>query len=319
MTNISIDAFQKTKSYADLPADTNVIILFYCYTKIKDTELLMERERSVCEVLGIKGRMIIAEEGLNGTLEAKRDIIEKYVAHIKGDKRFKNMNIKWSVGTKDGTGFPRLSIKVKDEIVGQKLAKHIDPNKFTGIHLQPKELHKWYREGKDDFVVVDMRSRYETMMGIFDKTIDIDVDASRDLVRSKELEAIKKAEEEGKKIVTVCTGGIKCERMSAYLIDLGFNKKNVYQLHNGIHAYMQEFPGEDFNGTLYTFDARKTMHFGGERKIHSKCFKCNVPSEEIYDIYEDDGHEHQRVICDACVADYPSARRGNVYRNRVNA
>lgn len=316
MSEIAKDAFQNTKSYKDLPDNTNVIILFYFYTKIKDTQALKEREEAVCKVLGLKGRMIIAEEGINGTLEGPKEIIEKYEAHIRSDKRFKNVNIKWSIGTEDGKAFPRLSVKIRPEIVGQRLGKHIDPNKITGKYLQPRDLHKWYRENKEDFVIVDMRSRYETMMGVFDKTIDIDVDASRDLAKSKELEAIRKAEKEGKKIVTVCTGGVKCERMSGYLIDIGLNKKNVYQLHNGIHAYMQEFPGEDFKGTLYTFDARKTMHFGGDRKIHSKCFKCKVGCEEVYDIYEDDGHEHQRVICDQCVVDYPSARKGNIYRNR---
>lgn len=289
------------------------IILFYYYTKIKDCNTLMEREKAVCDVLGLKGRILIAEEGLNGTLEGETEMVDRYISHIKSDKRFRKIDIKWSEGT--GNAFPKLSVRVRDEIVGQKLPKHIDPTKLTGIHLSPHELHKWYKENKDDFVIVDMRSKYETMCGIFDKTIDIDVDASRYLPKSKELEAIKKAEDEGKKIVTVCTGGVKCEKMSAYLIDLGLNKKNVYQLHNGIHAYMQEFPGEDFNGALYTFDARKTMHFGGDRKIHGKCFKCNASCEEVYDIYEDDGHEHQRIICDKCVLSYPSARRGNVYKN----
>ncbi|MDQ5957428.1 MAG: hypothetical protein QG614_403 [Patescibacteria group bacterium] len=293
------------------------IILFYKYTNIKNPELLMEREKAVCEVLDLKGRIIIAEEGLNGTLEGTTENIDKYIKHIHSDKKFKLMDIKWSEGT--GSSFPKLSIRVRDEIVGQKLPKRINPNKLTGIHLPPHELHKWYREGKDDFVIVDMRSKYETMCGVFDKTIDIDVDASRDLVKSKELETIKKAVEDGKKIITVCTGGVKCERMSGYLIDLGIEKKNVYQLHNGIHAYMQEFPGEDFAGTLYTFDGRKTMHFGGEnRRIYGKCYKCSIPCEEVYDVYEEDGHEYQRIVCDNCVKDIASARRGNVYRNRVN-
>jgi len=106
--------------------------------------------------------------------------------------------------------------------------------------------------------------------------------------------------------------------MSAYLIDIGLNKKNVYQLQGGIHSYMQEFPAEDFQGTLYTFDGRKTMHFGGERKIIGKCFKCDISSEEVYDVLDDDIHEHQRIICGNCVLDFPSARRGNIYRNKIS-
>jgi UPF0176 protein len=291
------------------------IILFYYYTKLKDLDQLLEREKSVCNVLGLKGRILIAEEGLNGTLEGEESMIDRYINHIKSDKRFKKMSIKTSQGY--GNAFPKLSIRIREEIVGQRFPKHIDPNKVTGIHLPPHELNKWFKDKKDDFVIVDMRSKYETMCGIFDKTVDINVDASRDLPNSPELEVIKKAESEGKKIVTVCTGGVKCEKMSAYLIDLGLDKKNVYQLHNGIHAYMQQFPGQDFKGALYTFDGRKTMHFGGDREIYGKCFKCGISCEDIYDVYEEDQIEHQRIICDSCVNQYPSARRGNIYKNQM--
>ena len=316
MSKFSKDSFLITKNYINLPAETSVVILFYFYTRIKDPEFLMLREKTAADVLGLKGRIIIAKEGINVTLEGSKEMIERYINHLKGDKRFKKIDVKWSIG--NGNVFPKLQVKIRDEIVSQKFGKHINPQTLTGRHLSAKELYKWYREQKDDFIILDMRSKYETMCGVFDKTIDIDVEASRDLVKSKELEGIKKAEAEGKKIVTVCTGGVRCEKMSAYLIDIGLNKKNVYQLQGGIHSYMQEFPAEDFQGTLYTFDGRKTMHFGGERKIIGKCFKCDISSEEVYDVLDDDIHEHQRIICGNCVLDFPSARRGNIYRNKIS-
>ena len=288
----------------------NRVLLFYKYTYIGDAKALMDRERSVCEVLNLKGRIIIAEEGINGTLEGTYEETQKYIEHIKKDKRFKLMDIKESEGT--GEAFPKLSVKVKSEIVSTKLPSHINPNKKTGVHLQPDELHRWYRSGADDFVVVDMRNDYELQLGHFEKTVDPGLVASRDLMNQEVLNKLRLHKD--KKIVTTCTGGVRCEKMSAYLLDQGF--ENVYQLHNGMHGYMEKFPGKDFNGTLYTFDGRKTMHFGGDRKVIGKCYKCEAESEELYDVYKDDGHEYQLIVCDECVTCLgENARRGNVYKN----
>jgi len=274
------------------------VLLFYKYTTITDTSTLMERERSVCEVLNLKGRIIIAEEGINGTVEGSFEDTEKYIAHLKSDKRFKNMNIKESDGI--GNAFPRLSVRVRKEIVGTKFPDHIDPRKNTGKYLDPSEFNKWYREDKD-FVVVDMRNDYELASGVFDKTVDLGLKNSRDLPAAIEKLKIHK----DKTLVTVCTGGVRCEKMSAYLLDQGF--ENVWQLHNGMHGYMEKFPGEDFKGTLYTFDGRVTMHFGdgekAKREIVGKCKKCGVASETYYDIHEDGkriGADSHVILCDDC-------------------
>jgi UPF0176 protein len=250
----------------------STIILFYLYTHITDPENLREREKSVCEVLDLKGRLLIASEGVNGTLEGTPENIAKYKAHILSDKRFRHMNIKESVGT--GSAFPKLAVKVKDEIVSTKLPKNIDPRKATGKHLNPAELKKWYEED-EDFVVFDMRNDYEIASGYFEKTVNVESEmkASRDLP-----EIMKKFDHlKDKKVLTVCTGGVRCEKMSAYLLDQGF--KDVYQLHNGMHAYMEKYPGQDFKGTLYTFDNRMTMDFGGERQMVGKCYVCKNTTE----------------------------------------
>lgn len=257
----------------------NTILLFYKYTKIEDPKTLMEREKAVCSVLGLKGRILIATEGINGTLEGSNENTKKYIEHILKDKRFKGMNIKESKGTEDLSAFPKLSVKVKEEIVSTKLTKEINPNKKTGIHLDPVELKKWY-ENNEDFVVVDMRNSYELDSGYFEKTINKEVgfnlNASRDLPHA--LERSKLRIHKDKKIVTVCTGGVRCEKMSAYLISQGF--QNVYQLHNGMHAYMEKYPGQDFKGTLFTFDNRLVMDFGGEeREIVGECVVCSKKSE----------------------------------------
>ncbi len=255
------------------------VLLFYKYTRIEDPKSLMDIERSVCEVLNLKGRIIIAEEGINGTLEGTYDNTEKYIRHLKKDKRFKHMDIKESVG--NGNAFPKLSVKVKPEIVSTKLPKHLDPSKKTARHILADEMYKMYRND-EDFVVVDMRNDYELASGYFKNTVDIGLKNSRDLNSEEVMSKLRVHKD--KKIITVCTGGVRCEKMAAYLVDQGFT--DVNQLYNGIHSYMEKFPGEDWLGTLYTFDQRVTMDFGGDRVKVGKCAECKAPSETYYDIYE---------------------------------
>jgi UPF0176 protein len=146
--------------------------------------------------------------------------------------------------------------------------------KKTGIYLKPEELRAWYEDDKD-FVVVDMRNSYEFESGHFKKSIDPGMKASRELPQ-----LIDKIREEtkDKTILTVCTGGVRCEKMSAYLLHEGFD--NVYQLDGGMHSYMEKYPGKDFLGTLFTFDDRLVMDFGGEREVIGKCKRCGVSNEQ---------------------------------------
>lgn len=271
---------------------THKILLFYKYTGIDNPQALMERERAVCSVLDLKGRIIIAHEGINATVEGTIENIEKYRKHILSDPRFKKVQIKESEGT--GDVFPRLQIRVKDEIVSTRFPKHINPEVKTGKYLQPHELKKMY-ENNEDFVVIDMRNDYEIASGYFKNTVNPGLKNSRDLIdKVKDLKI-----HQDKKIVTVCTGGVRCEKMSAYLLDQGF--KDVSQLHNGMHGYMEKYPGQDFLGTLYTFDNRKVMDFGGEREIVGKCFTCDAKTERYENCSNLKCHEHI-LICDNCVA-----------------
>ncbi len=266
------------------------VLLFYKYITIKDPQTLMVYLRGVSEALSLKGRILIAEEGINGTLEGKPEDTEKFVELFLADRRFKDIDVKKSKGT--GNAFPKLSIKVREEIVSTKFPKHIDPRKKTGKYLKPEELHSWYEEGKD-FVVVDMRNSYEINSGHFEKTVDPGLKASRDLPEVME----KLRVHQDKTIVTTCTGGVRCEKMSAYLLDQGF--KNVYQLHSGMHSYMEKYPGKHFKGTLYTFDNRKVMDFGGEREIIGTCLDCGTKTEDYYDLLQGEAEE-QVLLCLEC-------------------
>lgn len=269
------------------------VILFYKYVSIKDPKELMDFIRGLATGLSLKGRVIIAAEGINATLEGQTGEVLRFAEIIKQDRRFRDIQIKTSLG--NGSAFPKLSVKVREEIVGTKFSKDIDPRKKTGKYLRPEELHELY-EKNDDFVMVDMRNSYEYASGHFKNAVDPGLEASRDLPNMIE----KLREYKPKKVVTYCTGGVRCEKMSAYLLAEGF--ENVYQLEGGIHSYMEKYPGKNFAGTLYTFDNRDTMHFGGEREIVGRCKRCGEKTESYYNCANDECHLHF-LACEKCVSD----------------
>ncbi len=280
-----------TEHRVDIHSDmSHSIVLFYKYVAIDDPHALMERERAVCDVLGLKGRVIIAHEGINATLGGPTDAIERYVAHMKKDRRFKDVDFKITDAVPDA--FPRLSIKVRPEIVTSHLPKDINPSARTGTYLEPAELKKWFESGKD-FAIIDMRNDYEYDVGHFKGARRSGMRTFKDIVRT----AASNADIKGKTVLTVCTGGIRCEKASAYLQSQGFT--DVYQLHGGIHRYMERFPGQDFLGTLYTFDGRVTMDWGGEREIIGKCIHCGASCETYADCLVDTCDAHF-IACDTC-------------------
>lgn len=259
------------------PESPYQILLYYKYTKVADPEGFVAWHKQVCEQLGFKGRILIAKEGINGTLEGLKGHTEEYMRLMHEQDgsegtfgNFSDVVFKISPGKADGTSFPKMKVKARKEVVTLGLEKYgeedLDPNEMTGIHLDPTELKKWYESG-EDFEIIDMRNDYEFKVGHFRNSFNPKMDNFRDLPKVLPvLEQIKKASEAGKKVLTVCTGGIRCEKASGYLIRKGF--KNVYQLDGGMHKFMEKYPGEDFLGSLYVFDGRETVDFM-ERKAAS--------------------------------------------------
>ncbi|MEK7103460.1 MAG: rhodanese-related sulfurtransferase, partial [Patescibacteria group bacterium] len=239
------------------------------------------------------GRVIIAEEGINATLEGLHENTEEFVREFLKDPRFANIDIKRSLG--DGNSFPKLNVRVREEIVGTRFSQaEADPRIKTAPHLSVEELRSWYETNKD-FVVVDMRNSYEYVSGHFKGSIDPGLDNSRDLPQAIEkLEPLK-----DKTVLTVCTGGVRCEKMSAFLLNKGF--ENVYQLDGGIHTYMEKYPGKDFLGTLYTFDQRVVMDFGGDREIVGTCLLCSSKTERYINCAYPRCNDHF-LACESCVS-----------------
>ncbi len=257
------------------------ILLYYCYARIKDPEKFREDHHFLCLELNLRGRIIIAAEGLNGTVSGLRANCEKYMQILKSDPRFASIDFK--IESYHGHAFTKLHVRTKEEIVHSDLF-HINPNIKTGKHLAPADFKKM--KDDEDVVILDVRSTYEHAVGKFKNAVTLNIEHFRDLPeKMSELEQYK-----GKKVITYCTGGIKCEKASAFLLENGF--EDVYQLHGGIIKYAIEEGGEDFEGKCYVFDNRiavdvnkvnpvmiSTCHICGtrcDRMINCANAKCNL-------------------------------------------
>jgi len=271
------------------------IILFYKYTAIAEPEKLMQEQKLLCQKLNMKGRMIIAQEGINGTFEGTDENIKVYLQDLLSHPNFGDIHIKKSEGT--GNAFPKLSIKVREEIVATHLEeKGIDPNKITGKYVTAEELHEWFATGKE-FYIVDMRNDFEQAVGMFANSLKSGMGYFRDL--PKVLDSLDHLKD--KTILTVCTGGVRCEKASGFLVSHGFN--DVYQLYGGIVTYMEKYPGEDFLGSLYVFDNRLVMGFNmddPDREIIGRCVVCQRPSEHFINCKDGFCHRHF-IVCEYCL------------------
>lgn len=247
------------------------VLLFYQYVEIQNPRETAEWQRSLCERLGLKGRLLIAREGLNGTVCGAVEAIQQYCLETKKDVRFANMDIKEDVT--DTLVFDKLRVRVTQEIVNLGLGDTVDPLKKTGKHLSPREFYEMLLN--EDVIVIDGRNRYESEIGHFRGAITPDVETFREfpLWIDEHQEMLK-----GKKILTYCTGGIRCEKLTSYLIDKGFT--DVYQLEGGIIRYSQdeEVQGKLYDGKCYVFDNRMAVPINRteEDVVISACEHCGT-------------------------------------------
>lgn len=270
------------------------VIIFYKYIFIENPGELMRSQKEIWNELNLKGRMIIASEGINGTLEGTKSNIKKFTKILKEDPRFSNLFIKTSPG--NGQSFRKASIKVRGEIVATHLKDDINPTQITGKYLKASELHEWLESGKK-FYIVDMRNDYEQLSGFFKDSILSEFRQFYDLPKIlPKIAHLKDAT-----IVTVCTAGVRCEKASGFLVSNGFS--DVYQLWGGIHTYMQEYPNQNFKGKLYVFDNRLIVGFNLDNETHQvigKCFKCGAASEDYQNCAFNFCHYHT-IVCSDCL------------------
>jgi len=236
------------------------VLLYYKYVPIALPERFAAEHRCLCGTLELKGRILIAEEGINGTVVGKRDSIVRYMEAMKEDPRFTDMEFKISEGAVDT--FPKLSIKVRPEIV--TLGADIPLKADLDNHLSPAEW-KAKIEGDPDIVLVDVRNRYESQAGMFEGALPCEIENIRELPQYlPQLEALK-----DKTVFMYCTGGIRCEKASALFRSKGFEK--VFQLHGGIVNYHKYFGNEHWLGECFVFDKRMTVRVDHALNPIGKC------------------------------------------------
>lgn len=274
------------------------VILYYNYTPIPDAEAYREKHHIFCLENNLLGRIIVASEGLNGTVSGLKEDCDNYMKWLENDPIFAGTNFDFKVESHEKHAFNKLHVRVKDEIVNSDLP--VNPLERTGTHLEPADFKKMYKNDPE-VVLVDMRSNYEHSVGKFKGAITFDMETLRELPdHMNEIAHLKK-----KKIITYCTGGIKCEKASAYLLDQGF--ENVYQLHGGIIKYGLEEGGEDFEGKCYVFDNRVTAEVNSVNpEVISKCHICNTNSDHMVNCANPECNEHL-PICPECLKEMDGA------------
>jgi len=249
------------------------ILLYYKFTPIKDPDMLKLWQKTLCESLNLKGRILISKHGINGTVGGDIEDLKKYIKETKQFPGFKGTEFKWSDGARDS--FPKLQVKVRPELVSFGVPDEVKVDQKgvigAGKHLKPAELHKLIEEKGDDVVFFDGRNAYEAQIGKFKDAVVPDTRTTKDFIT--ELDSDKYDEIKDKAVVTYCTGGIRCEILSSLMKKRGF--KDVYQLDGGIVKYGEAYADQGFwEGSLYVFDDRMNLEFSEKAKKIGICIRC---------------------------------------------
>lgn len=290
---------------------TPKIVLFYVFTPLADPEAVKLWQHTLAESLGLKGRVIVSKDGINATIGGDIFDVKQYVRATRSYGPFKKADIKWSNG--EGDDFPRLSVKVRPELVTFGINDEITVSESGveggGEHLKPGALHKLLDERGDDVVFFDGRNAMEAQIGKFRDAIVPETDTTKDFI--EEIESGKYDDLKGKPVVTYCTGGIRCEVLSVLMRNRGFEE--VYQLDGGIVRYGETFGNTGYwDGSLYVFDKRMHVEFGDGAESIGRCVVCekstpnfvncaNLDCRLQYLRCEDCSEKNRQPYCPDCV------------------
>jgi UPF0176 protein len=257
------------------------VLLYYKFTPLSDPDAIKLWQKTVCESLNLRGRILVSRQGLNGTVAGDLADLKKYVKQTKTYPAFKDITFKWSDGERDD--FPRLSVKIRRELVGFQNSEdefEVDQNGVIGggRHLKPKQVHELIEKYGDEVIFFDGRNAHEASVGKFKNAVIPNTNTSRDFIA--ELESDKYDAIKHKKVVTYCTGGIRCEVISAMMKKRGF--EDVYQIDGGIVKYGEAY-GDDglWEGHLRVFDKRMTTAFSERAKTIGKCSHCRAKTSNF--------------------------------------
>ncbi|MET3590446.1 UPF0176 protein [Bartonella silvatica] len=266
------------------------VAALYCFADLKHYRRLQEPLRNLCQENGIKGTLLLAQEGINGTVAGPAAAIETLVDFITAEPAFQTPEIKYSWASK--MPFHRIKVRLKKEIVTMGV-EGIDPLKVVGTYVSAEDWNALIQD--EETILIDTRNDYEYAIGSFKGAIDPNIKTFREFpawVR-KHGDDLKKK----KKIAMFCTGGIRCEKSTAYVRELGYEE--VYHLKGGILKYLETIPKEEslWWGECFVFDERVSVKHGLEECGRELCRACRFPLNAESKLSP---HYEEGVSCDAC-------------------
>lgn len=272
------------------------ILLYYKYMCVKNTEKALQEQKELCKRLGLKGRIIIAHEGINGTVAGTRKATQAYINYMNEHELYSDIDFKESIVDGSYDYFPKLSVKIRDEIVYLSANNDNVVSENTGVHLTPDQVHELLSNKDDDLLVLDTRNYVEWRVGAFEHAIKPDIHYFRELPEyiDQNLDQFK-----DKKVLMYCTGGVRCELATAYLKTKGVAQE-VYQIKGGIHCYVEKYPDGFFRGKNYVFDGRVTVKVNDD--ILGTCDNCGVACDEYTNCFNAECNRHY-ISCKKCLKD----------------
>ncbi|NQX05665.1 rhodanese-related sulfurtransferase [Rathayibacter sp. VKM Ac-2856] len=280
------------------------ILLFYRFVPLADPESVRLWQRELCEHLGLRGRVLLSADGVNGTLGGEMGALKRWVRRTREHSAFRGLEVKWSDGTaldEEGRSvdFPGLSVKVREEIVsfGAPEELRVDATGVvgTGVRLDPDEVDALVAE-REDVVFFDGRNAFEAEIGRFDGAVVPGVASTREFVEQLDSGAYDHLKD--RPVVTYCTGGIRCEVLSSLMLARGFGE--VYQLDGGVVRYQEARRDTGlWRGALYVFDGRGSLTFSPGAEVIGRCRVCAEPTSRMRNC-TDPACREQLVVCDDC-------------------
>lgn len=271
------------------------LILFYKYVHIEYPKQVVKWQKKICQELGLKGRILIAREGINATLGGSTEHIDRYKKIMNEHPLFNGIDFKESPGSAEL--FPRLYVVVRNEIVHLGISPESLTPQQGGIHLKPDEVHALLTKKPDNLVILDTRNDYEWRIGKFEGAITPPIENFRDLPAyiDEHLDEYR-----DKQVLMYCTGGVRCERATAYLKEKKVAQE-VYQIEGGIQRYIEQYPDGYFRGKNYVFDDRIAVKVNND--ILTNCDLCPAVCDDYTNCMNATCNAHF-IACQACLKTY---------------
>ena len=250
-----------------------IVAAFYKFVTLDNQEHRRQTLLNICQQQKIQGTILLAPEGMNGTISGSRSSIDTILAYLRSDPCFHDLEHKESIARK--APFDRLKVKLKREIVTIGIPT-VDPIHRVGTYVKPQDWNQLI--ANPDVVVVDTRNNYEVEIGTFQGAIDPRTDSFTEF---PEYVATHLNPQQHKQVALFCTGGIRCEKATSYLLSQGFEE--VYHLQGGILKYLEEVPAAEslWEGECFVFDDRVAVTHGLEPGTHHICWGCGNPITEV--------------------------------------